>query len=80
MTDEKSYQNTVTDEKIGEGNQQIVMDEKFMENDAMDEQLMEDGLMDAKIGPKVVMDLSIFKIGGWNNFATQRSTVIENVH
>ena len=38
----------MTDEKIGERNQKIVMDEKLMENDAMDEKLMEDVLMDAK--------------------------------
>ena len=27
---------------------------------------MKNFVMDAKINPKVVMDLSIFKIGGWN--------------
>ena len=37
-----------------------------MKNNAMDEQMMENSVMDAKIDPKVVMDLSIFKIGGWN--------------
>ena len=39
---------------------------KSNQKNAMDEQLMENSVMDAKIDPKVAMDLSMFKIGGWN--------------
>ena len=31
---------------------------------------MKNFVMDAKIDPRVVMDLSIFKIGGWNCLLT----------
>ena len=43
--------------KFWKSDQKIVMDGKFVKN----------FVMDAKIDPKVVMDLSIFKIGGWNS-------------
>ena len=43
--------------KSEKSNQNIVVNEKFVKNN----------VMNAKIGPKVVMELSIFKIGGWNN-------------
>ena len=33
----------------------------------MDGKFVNNFVMDAKIDPKVVMDLSIFKIGGWNS-------------
>ena len=33
--------------------------------------------MDAKIGPKVVMDLSMFKIGGWNNLQPSNLKLME---
>ena len=36
--------------------QKGVMDEKFVKN----------FVVGAKINPKVVMDLSIFRVGGWN--------------
>ena len=43
--------------KSEKSNQNIVVNEKFVKNN----------VMNAKIGPKVVMEISIFKIGGWNN-------------
>ena len=63
------------DEKI---NAKIVMDEELVQNNVMNEDLVQNGVMDgkfvknltmmnAKIDPKIVMDLSIFKIGGWNS-------------
>ena len=33
--------------------------------------------MDIKIDPKVVIDLSIFKIGGWNHLQTNSQTLLE---
>ena len=33
----------------------------------MNEEFVKNFVMNAKIVPKVVMDLSIFKIGGWNS-------------
>ena len=47
-------------------NQKIVMDEELIPNGVIDEKFVKNSLMDAKIDPKVVMDLSRFKIGGWN--------------
>ena len=33
--------------------------------------------MNAKIDPKVVMDLSIFKIGGWTSLQTSNQKMLE---
>ena len=67
LMDEKSWKTWKSNQKIVvESNQSIVTDEDFVKNSVMDEE-KENNLMDAKIGPKVVMDLSMFKIGGWNN-------------
>ena len=70
----ESNQKVVMGDKI---KQKIVMDEELVQNDVMDEELVQNGVMDgqfvknfvmnAKIDPKVVMDLSIFKIGGRNS-------------
>ena len=49
--------------KSEKSNQSIVTDEDFVKNSVMDEAFVENSLMDAKIGPKVVMDLSMFKFG-----------------
>ena len=69
LMDEKSW-------KTWKSNQKIVMDEELVQNIVMDGELVQNGVMvqkivknfvkDAKIDPKVVMHLSIFKIGGWN--------------
>ena len=70
LTDEKcgktwkSNQKIVMDDKISP---KIVMDEELVQNNVMDEELVQNFVIDAKIDPKVVMVLSIFKIGGWNS-------------
>ena len=35
---------------------------------------------DAKIDPKVVMNLSMFKIDGWNSFATLESKSVGGIY
>ena len=44
----------------------IVMDEEWFQNVVMDGQFVKNSVVGAKIDPKVVMDLSMVKIGGWN--------------
>ena len=44
----------------------IVMDEDWFQNVVMDGQFVKNFVVGAKIDPKVVMDLSIVKISGWN--------------
>ena len=41
------------------------MDEELVQNVVMDGQFVKNFVVGAKIDPKVVMDLSIVKIGGW---------------
>ena len=66
MTDERSWtvgkskQKIAMDETLVEKN---AMDEKLVEKNAMDEKLMRNRVMDAELD---VIDLSIFKICGWN--------------
>ena len=43
------------------------MDDEFVQNGVMDERFVKNFVLDATIDPKVVMDLSMFKIGGWNS-------------
>ena len=52
-------------------NQKIVMDEELIPNGVMDGKFVKNFVMYAKIDPKVVMDLSIYKVGGMEHFATQ---------
>ena len=62
--------------KFWNSDQKIVMDEELVQNEVMDEEVVQNGerhgklvknfAMDVKIDPKVVMDLSMFKTGGWN--------------
>ena len=59
----KSKQNVVMDEELV---QNFVMDEELVQNVVMDGKFAKNFVVGAKIDPKVVMDLSIFKIGGWN--------------
>ena len=61
--DEEVVQKIVMDEKMI---QKIVMDEELVQNGVMDRKIVKNFVMGAKIDPKVVMDLPIFKIGGWN--------------
>ena len=64
----KSDQKVVMGEKI---NPRIVMDEELVQNDVMDGKFVKNFVMNfvltAKSDPKVVMGLSVFKIGGWNS-------------
>ena len=39
---------------------------------------MENSVVDAKIDPKVVMDLAIFQIGGWNEVQPIDQKSLEN--
>ena len=41
------------------------MDEELVRDDVMDEEFVKNFVMDAKIDPKVVKDVSRFKILGW---------------
>ena len=59
LMDEKSW-------NPWESNKKIVMDEELVQNIVTVEKIVKNFVTDAKIDPKVVMDLSIFKIGGWN--------------
>ena len=53
------------------------MDEELVRNGVMDGRFVKDFVMDAKIDPKVVMDLSIFKIGGWNSLQPINQNLLE---
>ena len=37
-------------------------------------------VMNAKIDPKVVMDLSIFKIGGWNSLQLINQKIVGRIY
>ena len=54
--------------KIWKINLKILMEEKSWKTwkSVMDGKFVKNFVMDAKIDPKVVMDLSVFKTGGWN--------------
>ena len=64
-------------------NLKIPMDEKcrqtWKRNQKIvrDEELVQNGVMDAKIDPKVVMDLFMFKIGGWNILQPSNRKLLE---
>ena len=45
----------------------------------MDEKLVQNFVMNAKIDSKVVMDLSIFKIGGWNSPQPINQNLLEEI-
>ena len=64
--------------KIWKSDQNVVMDDKINpKNDVMDGKIVKIFVMDAKIDPKVVMDLSIFKIGGWNSLQPINQILLE---
>ena len=44
------------------------MNGELVQNSVMDGRFVKNFMMDAKNDPKVVMDLSIFKIDGWKKF------------
>ena len=47
--------------------QNVVMNEELVQHGVMNEEFVKNFVMNAKIDPKVVIDLSIFSIGGWNS-------------
>ena len=88
VTDEKIIPKILIDEKSWKSNQKIVMNEESVQNSVMNEErLVQNGVMNdkfvknfvmnAKIDPKVVMDLSIFKIGGWNSLQPINQKLLE---
>ena len=58
--------------KSEKGNQNIAMKEKFVKNIVMNQEFVKNSVMSAKIDRKVVMHLSMFKIGGWNSLQPLR--------
>ena len=57
-------------------NKNSVMNEEFVKNSAMSDKVVKSTVMKAEIDPKVVMDLSIFKLGGWNNSMPSNPTLL----
>ena len=55
------------------------MDEQLVQNDAMDGKFVKNFVMDARSDPKVVMDMSISKIGGWNSLNTINQKLLEEI-
>ena len=53
------------------------MNEDLVQNSVMSEQLVQNSVMNAQIDPKVVMDLSIFQIGGWNSLQPINQNLLE---
>ena len=80
----KIYQKVMMDDKI---NPKIVMDEELVQKIVMYEELVQNGVMhgqfvknfemDAKIDPKLVMDVFIFKIGGWKSLQSINPNLLE---
>ena len=63
--------------KLGKSKQKIVKDEELVQNDVMDGKFVKNSVMNAKIDPKVVMDRSIFKIGGWKSLQPINQNLLE---
>ena len=91
VTDEKSWktwksnQNSVMNEKLVQNIvmnenkvQNIVMYEELVQNSVMNGQFVKNFVMNAQIDPKVVMDLSILKIGGWNSLQPINQNLLED--
>ena len=70
----KSNQMFLMDEELV---QNIVMDEELIQNVVMDETFVRNFVMDAKNDAKVVMDLTLFKIGGWNILQPSNRKLLE---
>ena len=60
-------------------NQNIVMDEELVQNVAMGEIIVKNFVMGAKIDPKVEMDLSTLKIGGWSSLQPSNRKLLEEL-
>ena len=48
-----------------------------VQNSVIYQKIVKNLVMNAKIDPKVVMDLSIFKIGGWNSLQPMNQNLLE---
>ena len=70
----KSNQNIVMNEEFVKN---FVMNEEFVKNIVMNEEFVKNIGMNAKIDPKVVLEHSIFKICGWNNFHPSNQILLE---
>ena len=46
----------------------------------MNEKFVKTSVMNKKIDPKVVMELSTFRIGGWHNFTSQQPKFIGRIY
>ena len=66
--------------KTWKSNQNIVMNEEFVRNGVMSETFVKNLVMNAKIDPKVVMDLSILKTGGWNSLHPINQKIVGRVY
>ena len=53
------------------------MNEELVQNGVMNEKFVKNSVMNAEIDPKVVMDLSIFQIGGWNSLQPINPNLLE---
>ena len=53
--------------ELGKGNQNIVVNEELVKNGVVNEKFVKNLVMNAQTDPKVVMDLSTFRIGVWNS-------------
>ena len=53
------------------------MNEEFVQNSVMNGKFVNFFVMNANIDPKVVMDLSIFQIGGWNSLQPSKQQLLE---
>ena len=76
VMNEELVQNGVMNEELVHNG---VMDEELVQNGAMGEKFVKNFVMDAKIDPKVVTDLSIFQIGGWNSLQTLNRKLLEEL-
>ena len=64
VMNEELIQNGVMNEELV---QNVVMNEELVQNGVMGAKFVKNFVMGAKIDLQVVMDLSIFNIGGWNS-------------
>ena len=53
--------------KNWKSDQKIAMDEELVQNSVINEHFVKNSVMNAQIDPKIVMGLSILKIGCWKN-------------
>ena len=53
------------------------MNEEFVKNIVMNEEYVKNSVMNAKIDPKVVMELSTFKISGCNSLQPSNRHLLE---